>query len=200
AQEDEDDQHHQHDGDQQRRLHVLDGGADGQGGIAGNLGLDRRWNRGDQSWQLCLDPVDGFDDVGAGLLEDDEQHAPLAVGPGGLLYVFRPGHRRADVADSQRAPVAVGDDDVVPVLWVQHLIVGVNRIGAGDAVDVPLRTVNRRNRDLISDVLQRQALGDQLRGVDLNPNRRLLLAADKYLRHTRDLADLLRELGVDGGA
>ena len=107
------------DGDQERDLHVLDRGADGQGTVADDLDLDRRRNRRDQPRQLRLDPVDGFDDVGAGLLEDDEEHAALAVGPGGLLHVLGPGNGLADVADPQRTAVAIGDDDVVPVLGVQ---------------------------------------------------------------------------------
>ena len=103
AQEDEDHHDDQHDGDQKRDLHVLDGGADGQGAIADDLDLDRRRDRRDQPRQLRLDPVDGIDDVGAGLLEDDEEHAALAVGPGRLLHVLgarrRPGRCRGSAAD-----------------------------------------------------------------------------------------------------
>ena len=45
-----------------------------------------------------------------------QEHAALAIGPGRLLGVFRPGNGLADIADSQGAAVAKGDDDVVPVL------------------------------------------------------------------------------------
>ena len=40
--------------------------------------------------QLLLDAVDGRDDVDAGLLEDDEEDAALAVAPAGLRRVDRP--------------------------------------------------------------------------------------------------------------
>ena len=70
---------------------------------------------------------DGIDDVGAGLLEDDQEDAALAVGPGGLRRVLRPGHGLADIAHPQRPAVAIGDDDVVPILGLGQLIVGVDR-------------------------------------------------------------------------
>jgi len=44
------------------------------GGIAANQPRQRR-----------LDLVDGFDDVGAGLLVDDKEDAALAVGPAACL-------------------------------------------------------------------------------------------------------------------
>jgi hypothetical protein len=164
---------------------------------AARMDIDRRWNRCDQPRQLRLDPVDGFDDVGAGLLEDDQEHAALAVGPGGLLHVLGPGDRLADVADPQRTAVAVGDDDVVPVLGVQQLVVGVDRVGAFLPVDIALGAVDRGDRDLAAHVFQRQALGHQFRRIDLDADRGLLLASDEDLRHARYLADLLTELGVD---
>ena len=48
------------------------------------------------------------------------------------------------------------------------------------------------------DVLELKVLLDQLRGVDLNPDCRRLLAADPHQRHTGNLADTLGE-DVFGG-
>ena len=179
AQEQEDDHDDERDGQQQRELNVLDRGADGLGAVADELDLDRGRDRGDQPRQQRLDLVDGLDDVGAGLLEDHQEHAALAVGPGRLLGVLRAGDGLADIADPQRTAIAIGDDDVVPVLGLQQLVVGVDRVGARRAVDIALRAVDRRDRDLAADVLQRQALGDQFRRIDLDADRRLLLAADR---------------------
>ena len=67
--------------------------------------------------QRRLDLVDGVDDVGAGLLEDDQEDAALAVGPGRLGVVGGAVDRLADVADPHRRAVAIGDDDVVPGAW-----------------------------------------------------------------------------------
>ena len=200
AQEDEDHHHDQRDGQQQRELHVLDRGADGLGAVADDLDLDRRRDRCDQPRQRRLDLVDGLDDVGAGLLEHDQEHAALAVGPCRLLGVFRPGDGLADVADPQRAAIAVGDDDVVPGLGIQQLVVGIDGVGAGVAVDIALRTVDGGDRDLAAHVFQRQAFGDEFCRIDLDPDRGLLLAADRDLGDAGDLADLLRELGIDAVA
>ena len=155
AQEDEDHHDHQNDGDQESDLHIFDCGADGECAIADDLDLDRRRNSRDQPRQLCLDPVDGVDDIGAGLLENDQEHAAFAVGPGGLLHVFGSRDRPADVANPQRPAVAIGDDDVVPVLGVQELVVGVDRIRPLFTVDVALRAVDRGDRDLVADVFER---------------------------------------------
>ena len=81
-----------------------------------------------------------------------------------------------------------------------QLVVGVDRVGALRAVDIALGAVDRGDRDLAAHVLQRQALGDELRRIDLDADRGLLLAADEDLRDAGDLADLLGELGVDGVA
>ena len=67
-----------------------------------------------QTRQLGLDAIDRLDDVGARLLEDDEEHAALALRPGRFLGVLGSGHGPADVAHAQRRAVAVGDDHVVP--------------------------------------------------------------------------------------
>ena len=53
-------------------------------------------------------------------------------------------------------------------LDVEQLVVGVDRVGARVAVDIALRAVDGGDRDLAADVLQRQALGDQLGRIDLD--------------------------------
>ena len=100
----------------------------------------------------------------------------------------------------KRTAIAISDDDVVPVLGLGELVVGVDRVGALRPVDIALGAVDRGDRDLAAHVLQRQALGDEFRRVDLDADGGLLLAADEDLRDARELADLLGELGVDGVA
>ena len=82
----------------------------------------------------------------------------------------------------------------------EQLVVGVDGVGARVAVDIAFRAVDGGDRDLRAHVLQRQALGDELGRVDLDPDGGLLLAADDDLRDAGDLADLLRELGIDAVA
>jgi hypothetical protein len=65
------------------------------------------------------------------------------------------------------------------------------------AVDIALRAVDGGDRDRGSHVFERKALGDEFRRIDLDADRGLLLPADDDLRDAGDLADLLRELGID---
>ena len=77
AQEQEHHQHHQHDGGQQRELHVVDAGADGRGAVGQHRDLDVGRNPALELRQQLVDAVDGVDDVGVGLLGDDQQHRRL---------------------------------------------------------------------------------------------------------------------------
>lgn len=146
--------------------------------------------------QLLHDAVDGVDDVGARLLEDDQEHAGLAVNPAVLGIVQRCTHGMADVADTDGTAVPIGDDDVVPGLGLGELVVGIDGVGARVAVEGSLGIVDGDHRQRGAHVLQRQALGDQLGGIDLDTDRRCLLSTDADLADAADMADRLRELGV----
>src|SRR5262249_7852332 len=89
-----------------------------------------------------------------------------------------------------------GDDDVVPGVRQWELVVGVDRVAALIAVDVALGRVDGRGGELSAYVLEGKVLGDELGRVELHTDRRLLLAADGDEADARNLADLLRELGV----
>src|SRR5262249_32291695 len=79
AQEQQDDQHHQANGQRERELDVAHGGANCGGAVEDGLHLDRGGNPGGQLRQLRLDLVDRVDDVGARLLEDGEDDAAVVV-------------------------------------------------------------------------------------------------------------------------
>ena len=76
------------------------------------------------------------------------------------------------------------------------MIVGIDRIAAGSAIDASLRAVDGRDGDLAAHVFQREPLGDELRGIDLDPDRGFLLTADEDLGDAGNLADLLRQMRV----
>ena len=78
-----------------------------------------------------------------------------------------------------------------------QLVVGVDGEAFRGAVDAALRAVDRGDHDQGADVFELQALRDEFCGIDLDAHRGLLLAADRDLRDAGDLADLLRELGID---
>ena len=79
AQEHEHHQHHQRDGAGERELHVVHAGADGAGAVGQDgdvdAGRDPALDLGDQR----ADAVDRLDDVGVGLLGDDQQHRRLPL-------------------------------------------------------------------------------------------------------------------------
>ncbi len=198
AQEYEDHHHDESDGEQQRELNVGDRGADRLRAVAQDLDLDRWRDRRLQLRQSGLDAVHGLDDVGARQFENRQQNRLLAVGKGRETGIFRCVDGAADVADPHRSAVLVGDDDVVPRRGGEHLAVVVNRESAGLPVDGSFRADRGRVDDHPAQILEREAEGGDLRGVDLDAHRRLLLAADFHIGDPGDLADVLVEdiLGV----
>lgn len=113
-----------------------------------------------------------------------------------LLGVLRSGDGLSDVAHTQRRPVAIGDDDVVPSLGDGELVVGVDGVTTHLPVDAALGRVDGRDRQLGADILERNVLRNELGRIELDANRRLLFAADRYLTNAGDLADLLGKLGI----
>src|SRR5262249_56136397 len=77
AQGQQDDQHHEGDGQRERELHVAHGGANGGGAVEDGLDLDRGGNPGGQLGKLRLDLVDRLDDVSARLLEHGQDDAAV---------------------------------------------------------------------------------------------------------------------------
>ena len=77
AQEQEHHQHHQRDGGEQRQLHVEHAGADGLRAVRQHRDVDVGRNPALQLRQQLVDAVHGVDDVGVGLLGDDQQHRRL---------------------------------------------------------------------------------------------------------------------------
>ncbi len=84
--------------------------------------------------QQLVDLLYGLDDVGAGLLEDLQHDAGMAVLARQHQVVFGPVDGYADVANAHRGAVLVRDDDIVPGSGLQELVVVVDR----EAVHVPV--------------------------------------------------------------
>jgi hypothetical protein len=191
AQENQYDQHHQHDGQHQGELHVLDRGADRLGAILHDREIDGGRNVPGQPWQLRLDLIDGLDDVGARLLEHDQHDAPLAVREGRHCAVGRAVDRSAYVANPDRAAVAVSEDGFIERRRIDDLVVG----GDGEARSLCIDSTLRRDRgctdERFAHVLQRQAAGGELGRVNLDADRGMLLAVDRHLGDTRHLGNLL---------
>ncbi|MNM40301.1 hypothetical protein D3C81_511020 [compost metagenome] len=108
TQEHERDHYHQGDGDQQFVLHVLDRGADGLGAVGEHRNIQAgRQVVGDRR-QQGLDTVDHFDDVGARLALDVQQHRMVFIGPGSQALVLRAVDDFGHVLETQWCTVVVG--------------------------------------------------------------------------------------------
>src|SRR4029079_15481995 len=101
----EDNEDDEGDGDGQRALDVVDGGADGGGAVEHRLEVDRRRDGGLQLREQNAHAVYGADDVRAGLAKKNE-------GDGGLA-VDRP--RTIDVLDGIPHVRHLGEDDGLAV-------------------------------------------------------------------------------------
>ena len=145
AQEDENNHDDKHYGDEQGELHIVDGGANGLCAVGQSEDVNCRRNCGTQLRHSFFDLIDDFDDIGTGLLKDDQNDAALAVGPGGLLHVLRTGHCLSDIAHTQRCPIAIGNDDIVPILRLRQLVVREDGVGAYMASDCALGIVDCRD-------------------------------------------------------
>ena len=170
AQEQQDHQHDQRDGERKREFDVMDRGADGLGAVRQDVDADRRRHHRSEPRQRRLDLIDRLDDVGAGLLEHDQEHRALAVVPGAGIEIFGPLDRLADVLDPDRGTIAIGDDDVAIVFRFGELIVGGEREAPIVAVDAALGRIGGCRAEHGAHILEREALRGKLGGIDLNPN------------------------------
>ncbi len=203
AQEQEDHHHHQRHRQHQRELHVAHRCADGLGAVGDDVDIDGRRDRGLQHRQHRLDPVDGLDDVGAGLALDRENDGALVVVPTGDQIVLGPIDRLADVAHAHRRAVAIGEDQGIVLVGLQQLVVGIEGVGLARTVERALGKVDVRLADDVAGILQADAARGQRLRIELDTDRRLLLAADADQTDARDLRDLLQQdvfrVGVDHG-
>src|ERR1700751_2185025 len=133
AQENEDNQDDQDDGKSERSLDVTDRCADGCGAIQDDGGVNALWNRCLDGRYFSADAVNGFDNIGAGLPENNQQDGTFAVQISSSANIL---HRVDDVSDiremDSRAAV-VADNDRLIVDGVGNLVVGKN-IRAGYSI------------------------------------------------------------------
>ena len=191
SQEDEHDQDHQDDRDQERDLDVPDRRANRARRVDGDLQRDRRRDRGLELGNQAADAVHGLDDVGPRLPEDDEENGGLAVGQPGRADVLDRVRDRRDVAQSQRRPVGVVDDQRLVLRGLQELIGRRERPGAACAGQGSLGTVRVGRGQRGPHVLEVEAVVVQRRGVDVDANRGERASPDEDLPDSRHLRELL---------
>jgi hypothetical protein len=97
----------------------------------------------------------------------------------------------ADVADAHRRAVVEGQHHVVERSTLGDLVIAVDGEGLGVDVDAALGRIGGSLGDDGAHVLEAEARGLQLDGVDLHANGRLLLAGDLDAADAGKLGDLL---------
>ena len=126
AQEQENHQHDQEDGEQQRELHVVDRGANRFGIVAERADVQRgrhfRLERGNQAHHV----VDDLHGVGPGLTLDREHDRWLAVGPSGGLVVLHAVEHPTNVVEAHRRAVLIRDDQRSVGGRIRQLTLGVD--------------------------------------------------------------------------
>src|SRR6185312_15314623 len=112
-------------------------------------------------------------------------------GPRAGLVVLDVGDGPADVPDPHRGAGLVGDDQVVPGLGVEHLVVGVDGDRLPRADEVALGRVHGIGADGGADGIELQAQARHLARVDLDADRGPLQTADVDLADAVDVRELL---------
>ncbi len=163
---------------------------------------DRRRNVRLQARKRRFDAVHRLDDVGAGLLEDDQKdglaggQSLVLVGlawenPGAHLVVLDVLDGVAEVLDPDGRAVVVADDHSLPFGSGEDLIVRIDGLARLAAVERPLGRIDRVVHDLGADGVHLQVQRGRLARIDPDAHRRFLLAADGHQAHAGNARDLL---------
>src|SRR5262249_7868074 len=191
AQEQEDDEHDQDDGDDERFLDGLDRRPDRHGLVEHRRERDLRRHEGAQIGQLRADAVDGLDDVDAGLAEDDEDDGRLAVRHRRGAQVLDGARDPRDVDQSYRRAVAPRDDQGLVGGRLEQLIGRVDLPGEPAVVELPLGAVDVGGGEDASHFVEADAVAGERHRVQVDADRRQGAAADEDLADAVELPDLL---------
>ena len=146
--------------------------------------------------QQSLDPLDRFDDIGPRLLVNRERDRRLVVVEGCGKPICRGRYCAADIADPDRRAVPVGKDDFFELVGIGNLVVGIDREASLGGGQRALRSVGRGTHQCAANIFERQSARGELGGIDLDPDRWSLFAADGDLSDAGHLRDLLCQIVV----
>ena len=193
AQKDEDHQNHQDDGTDEGSFHRRHRGANGGGAIQNRCDLDALGEDRGEEGQLGFDVVDGLNDVGAGLAEEDDEDGVRAIHVAGRADVLGRVIHGGDVGKAHGRSVVGANDERAVVSRFRNLVVGddVRRDGAIGKLAARLVGVLEAEERL--NRREGQAEAFQLGGVHLDAHGRCSASADDDLADAADLRQLLLE-------
>ena len=171
-------------------------GANVGGPVGEHLHLHRFRQTFGELRQHLANAVGGVDDVGSRLALDVHHDGPLLVGPRPQPAVFSALLDAGDIAETDRRPVLIGDNQAAIILRRLHLIVSGKRHRPGRAVEAAFRGINVGAGDSGAHGFAGQAEGGDGLGVKLHPHRRALAAGKGHQTDAGDLGDFLRHPGL----
>src|SRR5260221_12125087 len=192
-----DDHGDENDGEGEGALDVADGGADGEGAVEDDGGVNALGNGGLDGGRFGADAVGGVNNVGAGLAEDDEQNGALAVQIAGGADVLYGIDDFGDVGEVDGGAFVVADDDGLEVFGVGYLIVGDNVSGGDTVCDLALGEVGVLQAQDGLNVRHGEAVAGELGGIHFDADGWQCAAADVDLADALNLGELLLD---DGGS
>ena len=144
-----------------------------------------------RKFDLAADALDSLNDVRARLAENNEDDGCFPVEIARVADVRRGIDDLGYIGKADGGPVVVTDDERRVVSGVRYLSVGKD-IGGGRTVrDLTAREIRILDAEDGLDARQSKSIAVELRGIDLNPHRRLCAAAYNYLPDSLDLRELL---------
>ena len=198
AQEREHHQDHQADRDDQRRLDIVQRGADRRCPVHHHPHRDAVRDRRLQRWQRRGDAVDRVDDVGIRLAVEDHQHRRLPVGKTLVAQILDRVDDRRDIGEAHRRTVAVGDHQRQIIRRLGRLVVGVDLKMLVLLLDRTLWTMRVGRGKRGPHVLKPDSVFVERHRVQFDPNRRQRAAADRHLADAVDLRQGRRQHGRGG--
>ena len=191
TQEQIDNEGHQHDRDHQRNFSVAQGLPDGDAAVDGDGDVDVGRHRCFQSGQGGLHAVDGLDNVGAGLAEQDHQHRGLAVGETEIAHVLDRIEDLGHVRQPHRGAAPIGDHQRRVIGGLDGLIVGVDLKTALALVDRALGTIGIGRSERRPHIFKPNAVFEHGVRIELDAHCRQRRATDNDLADAADLRQLL---------
>ncbi len=196
SEEDHDDEHHEDEGVHDRFGQRTDGVGDLLRRLVDELHLDVLGQRTLDFGQAALDLVHDVDGVRTRLLLEDDAHAALAVDAlvhGGLLErIADLGH----VGEHDGAAAEVRNHNLAQLVGELELAVGLDVEGVVADVDAAAGDVDILGGDDLAELLDREPVGVELRGVDVDLDLTLGSTDDRHGAHAVDTVQNVDQLVV----
>ena len=168
------------------------------GAVGGDFHMDAGRQGFGEVRQFLAHRVHGCDDIGAGLALHIQHYGGVAVVPGVHAVVFHAADDGADIAEAHGAAGAPCDDEAAVGVRRGELIVGGHRIGQVGAIKTAFGAADIGVADGGADILHRQAVGGQARGIQFHADGGFEPALDDDAADAVDLAEFGLQQGIGG--